>query len=277
MNDTTFKGFFLRKYPRYAYIYKVIENAAGNALQWSDLTDPNIDLIADNIRNNVAPNTARTYLALFKSLLNKAKMSGIEFPAKRFPELLKCRPNKVVRAYLSIEELKKIQNYTPQNSNEAYVRALFLIGAYTGARQSDFKRLDRANITDDGFLSYVSEKTQVRAFIPLKPIVKELLNDIPKTRLPLPTFNNIIRRICRNAGIITRVKVLKGGREYEGEKWRFVSSHTARISFCSNLFAAGCDVVSLAKMAGHSDINMTKRYIACNTLNLPKKALKYFS
>ena len=277
MNDsTTFKAFFARKYAKYEYIYNVIEQAAGEPLEWGDLTSARIDIIADNIRTNVAPNTARTYLAIFKSALNKAKNAGIAFPAERFAELLRCKPNKVAKTYLTVNELKKIEAYSPKNEREASVKALFLIGAYTGARQSDFKRLDEANITPEGYLSYVSEKTQTRAFIPLKPAVRELMR-IPSAPVSLVAFNSIIRRICRKAGINARVKVLKGGKEIEGEKWRFVSSHTARISFCTNLFNAGCDVVGVSKMAGHSDVNMTKRYITSERINLPAKAMQYFA
>ena len=60
--------------------------------------------------------------------------------------------------------------------------------------------------------------------MPLKPIVKELLTNLPKEEVSDPTFNNNIRNICRKAGITEAVKVFKAGKEVEGEKWEFVSA-----------------------------------------------------
>lgn len=51
----------------------------------------------------------------------------------------------------------------------------------------------------------------------MKPIVKELLTNLPKEEVSDPTFNNNIRNICRKAGITEAVKVFKAGKEVEGE------------------------------------------------------------
>ncbi|UVV52623.1 hypothetical protein NXY15_24270 [Bacteroides thetaiotaomicron] len=69
--------------------------------------------------------------------------------------------------------------------------------------------------------------------------MKELLTNLPKEEVSDPTFNNNIRNICRKAGITEAVKVFKAGKEVEGEKWEFVSSHTARRSFATNLYLRG--------------------------------------
>ena len=61
-------------------------------------------------------------------------------------------------------------------------------------------------------ISYVSLKTKTHATVPLKPIVKELLTNLPKEEVSDPTFNNNIRNICRKAGITEAVKVFKAGK-----------------------------------------------------------------
>lgn len=66
-------------------------------------------------------------------------------------------------------------------------------------------------------ISYVSLKTKTHATVPLKPIVKELLTNLPKEEVSDPTFNNNIRNICREVGITEAVKVFKAGKEVEGE------------------------------------------------------------
>ncbi len=72
-----------------------------------------------------------------------------------------------------------------------------------------------------------------------KPIVKELLTNLPKEEVSDPTFNNNIRNICRKAGITEAVKVFKAGKEVEGEKWEFVSSHGTP-EFCNQFVFTRC-------------------------------------
>ena len=80
---------------------------------------------------------------------------------------------------LTDEELERIITYVPKNANEQLVRTQFLIGAFTGCRHSDYTRLNNRNIVG-GMISYVSLKTKTHATVPLKPIVKELLTNLPK-------------------------------------------------------------------------------------------------
>lgn len=84
--------------------------------------------------------------------------------------------------WLTDEELERIITYVPKNANEQLVRTQFLIGAFTGCRHSDYTRLNNRNIVG-GMISYVSLKTKTHATVPLKPIVKELLTNLPKKKL----------------------------------------------------------------------------------------------
>lgn len=269
-----FREYFAKKYPSSAYIYNVLKKNGDQDIVWEDLTDTFMDNVADTIKENVCPSSARTYLTVIRSLLNRARLSGITFPSVNYAEILRAKSSKCSKTYLTTEELRRIEVYIPPNDYEATVRARFLIGAYTGCRQSDFRQINASNI-QDGMLSYVSEKTGIKATIPVKPIVKELIR-IPCKEMPLATFNSTLRNICRKCGIRTMVKVFKGGKQMEGPKYKFISSHTARISFCTNLYLLGCDIVKVSRMAGHSDINMTKRYIASEMISIDKKAMRYF-
>ncbi len=113
-------------------------------------------------------------------------------------------------------------------------------------------------------------------FPPLKPIVKELLTNLPKEEVSDPTFNNNIRNICRKAGITEAVKVFKAGKEVEGEKWEFVSSHTARRSFATNLYLRGADLYSISQMMGHASVEMTQNYLCCGLREQSAQVMEYF-
>ena len=176
---------------------------------------------------------------------------------------------------LTDEELERIITYVPKNANEQLVRTQFLIGAFTGCRHSDYTRLNNRNIVG-GMISYVSLKTKTHATVPLKPIVKELLTNLPKEEVTDPTFNNNIRNICRKAGITEAVKVFKAGKEVEGEKWEFVSSHTARRSFATNLYLRGADLYSISQMMGHASVEMTQNYLCCGLREQSAQVMEYF-
>lgn len=99
---------------------------------------------------------------------------------------------------------------------------------------------------------------------------------MPKEEVTDPTFNNNIRNICRKAGITEAVKVFKAGKEVEGEKWEFVSSHTARRSFATNLYLRGADLYSISQMMGHASVEMTQNYLCCGLREQSAQVMEYF-
>ena len=97
-----------------------------------------------------------------------------------------------------------------------------------------------------------------------------------ESELPLMTYNRIIRRLCERAGITERVKVFKAGEHQKGQKWEYVSSHTARISFATNLANLGVPILDVSKCMGHTSTQMTERYVVKTKAELDTRALKYF-
>ena len=176
---------------------------------------------------------------------------------------------------LLMKNLNELSPMFPRMTNEQLVRTQFLIGAFTGCRHSDYTRLNNRNIVG-GMISYVSLKTKTHATVPLKPIVKELLTNLPKEEVSDPTFNNNIRNICRKTGITEAVKIFKAGKEVEGEKWEFVSSHTARRSFATNLYLRGADLYSISQMMGHASVEMTQNYLCCGLREQSAQVMEYF-
>ena len=71
---------------------------------------------------------------------------------------------------------------------------------------------------------------------------------------------------CHKAGINELVSVYMRGEFRDDEKWKFVSSHTARRSFATNLYKKGVDIYTISQLCGHSSIEMTKKYICCGPI-----------
>lgn len=242
---------------------------------WEDLTRTNLNEFRDHVTERVAQSTAKTYFAVLKSILNRYK-DDAEFCAD-FANILKAKTEKPVKTFLTTKDLAQLETVEIQSANEQYVLDVFLIGAYTGMRVSDAMEVSEENMTN-GYITYVSIKTGTQAVIPMKAGIDERIRRVQANEcdMPVMTYNRIIRRLCQRAGITERVKVFKAGEHKKGEKWEYVSSHTARCSFCSNLAHLGVPILDISRMAGHASIAMTQRYIFCTKINITNRAMAYF-
>lgn len=186
--------------------------------------------------------------------------------------------------YLSNEELLRIHNleitdeliredhlesdvlqFALVKDSLARARDMFLIGAFTGLRYSDFSTLKRENITDT--IKVMADKTEIKSIIPLHWVVKEIIErgydfDRPLTESKL---NMYIKDVARYAGINDEVMIFKdqGGKmtPLSGPKWKFVTTHTARRSFATNAYKAGIPPIAIMKVTGHKRESTFMKYI----------------
>lgn len=246
-----------------------------NLNDWEDLTRANLNDFRDHVTERVAQSSARTYFAVFKAILKRYE-DDADF-CKDYASILKAKNEKPVKTFLTMKELERVERVETTSPNEQYVLDEFLIGAYTGMRISDAKEISEENMAN-GYISYVSIKTGVHAVVPMKKGIAERIRRVQANECDifLSTYNTIIRRLCRRAGITERVKVFKAGEHKKGEKWEYVSSHTARISFATNLAILGVPLLDISRCMGHANTQMTERYVVKTKAELDVKALKYF-
>jgi integrase len=242
---------------------------------WQDLTRTNLNDFRDLVLERIAHSTARTYFAVLKAILKRYE-DDVDF-CKDYPNILKSKLEKPVKTFLSMKDLERLETIQPESANEQYVLDVFLIGAYTGMRVSDAMEVSEENMSN-GFISYVSIKTGTQAVIPMKEGIAERIRRVQMNDcdMPVMTYNRIIRRLCQRAGITERVKVFKAGEHKKGEKWEYVSSHSARISFATNLSILGVPLIQISRCMGHSSTTMTERYIIPTKVEFSSKALKFF-
>ena len=270
-------------------LYTVLQNETGKQAQsitkhlkscgirdWGSLSKEGLYRIRDEFKATCAPASAKTYMAVLKSFLVRHEDEHPEI-CREYRDILKIKADKPMKTWLDKEELARLEKVETTNDLEALVKARFLIGAYTGMRISDATDVTESN-ERGGMLTYVSLKTGIKATVPCTKKVKELIAFVRANdrEMTLMYYNGKIRDLCRRAGIDTIVKTHHGGKTYEGPKWKFISSHTARISFATNLANLGVPLIELAGMMGHSSVQMTERYIAGKTIELSPKAMTYF-
>ena len=213
------------------------------------------------------------YTALIRSVL-KDWEEEVDIPCKDF-KVLSIKGVSTINVYLSREEISLLEQYVPQNEKETVIRAQFLVACFTGARHSDVSNITESNIVN-GYIVYVSKKTGIKAMMPAHEGILEMIAQANQREYCDSSFCATIKGICEKAGINTNAKIFKGGRYKEGKKSEFVSSHTARRAFATNLYLLGADIYTISKMMGHASPNQTARYICCDIRELSDSVIGYF-
>ncbi|TXJ27714.1 MAG: site-specific integrase [Chitinophagaceae bacterium] len=170
--------------------------------------------------------------------------------------------------YLSHEEIAKIyQTDLTDYPQLVEYRDLFVLACLTGLRFSDFSNLRPEDLQKD-MLYKKQEKSDHWVVIPLREEAKLIFTRQFKEKIPSltnPEFNRHIKTIGRLAGITKLVKFSykKGNKSITITKSKFdwITSHTARRSFCTNEFLAGTPVELIMKISGHKRTKDFYKYI----------------
>lgn len=276
---TTLKEAMAAKYPKYDNILRMFEAANLCEATWENLTKVRLQRFIDYMNERLSPNSVNQYATKLKAVLNL--YSDEVILPRGFAKVLTPRKCAVQNVYLTEEEIQKIVEYTPKNEREALVQAQFMLGILTLARHSDFMQFDESNIVG-GNLVYVSQKTKIQASIPTSGTLlrflkaqKEIISN--GVEISDDSFNDIIRRICMKCGIDEPIKLYRRGETTTKPKWKYISSHTARRSGITNLYLRGLDIMTIAKIAGHTSTSTTMGYICCGIRELPQEAKEYFT
>lgn len=249
---------------------------------WSDLTRARLEDFRDAAGKDVCASTLRGYLTQIRAVVTRYRDEvNIPISQEAMRELWKkTRPDDVVKIALTRKELDAVEEVYVRTLDTEIARRIFIVGAYTGMRLSDILAVSPANVAD-GSLTYVARKTGTAATMPLRPAVLEhimwLQERAEKVRgLSRVTLNRSIKAVAARAGLNDVVTVHKGGVTKEGQKWQFVTMHTARVSFCTNMAKLGVSVFDIAKMAGHRTLRQTLKYIVESEPELTARQLTYF-
>lgn len=146
------------------------------------------------------------------------------------------------------------------------VRDLYLIGAYTGLRFSDFSQLEVKSV-EGNFIKLKQQKTGSRVVIPIMSKLKPVL---AKYSIELPTisnqkFNDYIKHVAELAGL-TQLQTMtntKGNKvnSFKAPLNTLISSHSCRRSYATNMFKAGVPPMLIMSATGHKTESSFLKYI----------------
>lgn len=284
---------FLHRYPKTAQkICAYFEEATGAEADFPNLTKPNLARFVDYLQNHLAGTSVKTYLAQLKAVMN-IYSEDYDFP-KGWEKVLTVKNDTSEQIYLNDDELRRVIGYTPKTRTEAIVLQQFVLSALVGARHSDIIRLNTTNIRD-GYICYVSQKTHLKATVPMAETARKILMGEFRNRPVLfdetdierfaytetvsdTTFNDVLRRICSLCRIDEEITLYRRGKTVTEPKWKFASSHLGRRTCATLLYLHGCDIYSISRILAHKSVEMTAaKYIMCPLRTLSDETMAYFT
>ncbi len=217
-------------------------------------------------------NTIGKFIKVLKVFMNGATEQGcninLSFKNKHF-----VKPTaKSEQIYLNLKELNQIIELDltddPVLDN---ARDLFIIGAFTGLRVSDFNGLTKENIStykNQRIFKLTIKKTGKYLPIPLHPEVEKILaknNGHPPKKMHSQKINNALSKIGYKAKIFEKITInsIKGGKKATRilSKYDLIKNHTARRSFCTNAYLTGMSTIDIMAISGHSSEKTFLNYI----------------
>lgn len=248
-------------------------------LDFTDITPEFWVSFRDFLYNlGLSENTVHKQITTLKTLLNAAKESTYygEEATKTYiiPSTRKIGVSKeaVQKIYLNMDELKHLYELDLSNNERLdRVRDLFLIGAFTGLRFSDFTRIHTDHIIKRDERLYIkmdTKKTGVSVDIPINSYVKAILskygNQSPKA-ISNQRMNSYLKELGQEAGMDEPIIVTKkmGGEKTSDtfKKYELICTHTARRSFATNTYKVGVPTLAIMQITGHRTEASFMKYI----------------
>lgn len=219
-----------------------------------------------------APNNTGKHIKNIKKFMNEAVeqelTKNLAFKSKRFIVIKEDVDN----IYLTLNELKRMYelDLSDKPSHEK-ARDLFLIGAYTSLRVSDFNDIKPENIIKriDGYrLQIETKKTDHKVIIPLHPYVVAILQKYmgkETKRMADQTINYKIKDVGKWAEIteLETISKTKGGLRITKQipRYELIKTHTARRSFCTNAYLSGVPTIDIMAISTHKTESSFMKYI----------------
>lgn len=175
--------------------------------------------------------------------------------------------------FLTLDELKHLQEFDPQKDYLTRVKHVFLFCAFSGVRYSDAFNLKKIDVKNNT-IEITTQKTEDALIIQLNKHSKAIL-DIYKDidfeggkALPVISnqkMNQYLKELCLLAGFNEVIKQTYyiGNQRIEDVKYKYeiIGTHTARRSFISNAVALGIPIETIIEWTGHADFKAMQSYL----------------
>jgi integrase len=218
-------------------------------------------------------NTIGKYIQTIKTFLRAANETGIEVNQSYRTRRFKTPSELTDKIYLTAEELNEMFHFDLSKSPRLeMVRDLFLVGAWTGLRFSDFTTIKPEQITGDR-IRVRTLKTGATVVIPFHPCVRMILekysgkypNSLPPA-ISNQKMNAYLKELtsnieCLQSPVMVSSTVAGKRKTVTKRKCELITTHTARRSFATNMYKMGCPTRSIMAITGHKTEGSFRAYI----------------
>lgn len=201
-------------------------------------------------------NTTTKYLANFKKIVRIALANGW---MKKDPfAQIRFHLDEVEREFLEKQELKTLLSKKISIPRLAQIRDIFCFCCFTGLAFSDVKQLKSEHLVTDingmVWIRKTRQKTKNMCNIPLLDEANKILDRYKDH--PYCQTQGVLLPVCSNQKMNMYLKELA---DICGIR-KNLSTHMARHTFATLTLASGATIDNVAKMLGHANVNMTRRY-----------------
>lgn len=245
-----------------------LEKEMGKAVYTNEFDEQYYHMFIEQVREQ--NNRLHSVRNAYKSLRATLRKIALKYKVKVFDLTLELPQNKKVneirkvdKVYLNYEQIQKLIDYEPENERYRNTKMIFLTLFFTGTRYSDvFKVQPQYHYSKNGiefsYARFVTQKNNKEVIIPiLKPLADAIKANGGKTAYKVheTMFNKDIKEIIALCGIVDEHTLSftnsYGEIKFETKKFfQFVSSHTGRRSFVTNLINQ-IPVTILTKITSH--------------------------
>lgn len=201
-------------------------------------------------------NTTSKYLMNFKKIIRIALAKGW---MKKDPfAQVHFHFEPVEREFLEKQELKVLLNKEITITRLAQVRDIFCFCCLTGLAFMDVQQLKPEHLVADIhgkiWIRKARQKTKNMCNIPLLDEAQKIINRYRDH--PYCQTHGVLLPVCSNQKMNSYLKELA---DICGIR-KNLSTHCARHTFATLTLASGATIDNVAKMLGHANVNMTRRY-----------------
>lgn len=227
--------------------------------------------------------TADTFLVYYKgikSFLKWCEGRGYihENPILKIekPKLKKKLPKRISKdeALLVLDHAFNQQNaYRFQRYRD---RAVLAVMIYAGLRSKEVLQLKIQDIDlDNSIIHVVNGKGGKDRMVPVCSALKRILQEywVDRERLGKETIYYFSR--LRGDGAFTKNGLKKAVERLKKHSKINFSPHKLRHTFATMMLEGGCDIFTLSKMLGHSDIKTTTIYLSASVDHMHEQIMKH--
>ena len=218
----------------------------------------------------------KTLLVFFRWCVKQGYLEKNPVVDVEKPKLEKRLPSKLNKQN-ALKLLEIVYNYPYQYKFLRYRNhAIFSTFIFAGLRKQELLNLKFADIDLDNFTLFVRQgKGNKDRIVPISYTLAQTLRRYKEERKRLNKTNpEFFSSLKGNTGFTENglKKLIDQIRKSSGI---FFTAHKLRHSFATLMLEGGCDIYSLSKMMGHSDIKTTTIYLAASAEHLRSQMTKH--